>query len=133
MSNVKDEMAVEFDLLKRFGGKWAVLAAMSMNMSKKGIPVSAEVREKLRMAHVKIGSGCFSPCEASCTLADIEGQLFCQCHLLSDDEFRNWSDLLGQAMQGKLDYERIVGIPALEPIKSDCQFLGCRCSGASGP
>jgi hypothetical protein len=133
VSNVKEVAAVEFEVLKRFGGKWAVLAAMSMSMSKKGIPLGAQVSEKIRMARVKIGSGCFSPCEASCSLADIEGQLFAHCHLLSDEEVTGWSDLLGEAMQGKLDYERIVGIPALEPVKSDCQFLGCTCSEASRP
>jgi hypothetical protein len=31
-------------------------------------------------------------------------------------------------MQGKLDYQTIMGIPALDPIKTDCGFLNCRCS-----
>jgi len=131
MTSVANEGMVAFDVLKRFGGKWAVLAAMSMNMSRKGINVPAEVHERLRMARVKIGSGCFSPCEASCALADVEGRLFSQCYLLDDQEFMHWSDLLGEAMQGKLDYDRIVGIPALAPIKNDCQFLGCSCADAA--
>jgi hypothetical protein len=127
MTDANDEVTVAVDVLRRFGGKWAVLAAMSMHMSRKGILVPPEVREKLQMARVKIGSGCFSPCKASCRLAEIEGRLFSQCHLPGDHEFMNWSDLLGDAMQGKLDYERIGKIPALEPIRSDCQFLGCSC------
>jgi hypothetical protein len=128
MAEVKDERAVEFDLLKRFGGKWAVLAAMSMSMSRQGIAVPPEVREGLRMARVKISSGCFSACEAGCALADVEGRLFSQCHRLDEQEFANWSDLLGEAMQGKLDYKRIAGIPALAPVKNDCQFLACGCA-----
>jgi len=131
MADVTGEKTVAFDVLKRFGGKWAVLAAMSMSMSRKGIVVPPEVHERLRMARVKIGSGCFSPCEASCALADVESRLFSQCHLLDDQEFTRWSDLLGEAMQGKLDYERIAGIPALAPIRNDCQFLGCSCAEAS--
>ena len=115
------------------GGKWAVLAGMSMSMSRNGIAVPPEVHEKLRMARVKIGSGCFSPCEASCALADVEGQLFSQCHLLDETEVMAWSDLLGEAMQGKLDYERIGGIPVLAPIKTDCQFLACGCANAGKP
>ena len=31
-------------------------------------------------------------------------------------------------MQGKLDYQRIMDIPALDPVKNDCMFLGCKCS-----
>jgi hypothetical protein len=131
MADAKDEGAVAFEVLKRFGGKWAVLAAMSMSMSRKGVVLPPELHERLRMARVKIGSGCFSPCEASCALADVEGRLFSHCHVLDDQEFMHWSDLLGEAMQGKLDYERISGIPSLAPIKNDCLFLGCSCAEAS--
>lgn len=131
MADVKNEGVVAFDVLTRFGGKWAVLAAMSMSMSRKGIVVPPEVHEKLRMARVKIGSGCFSPCEVSCALADVEGRLFSQCHLMDDQEFMNWSDLIGEAMQGNLDYDRIAGIPSLAPIKNDCKFLGCSCADSA--
>ena len=41
---------------------------------------------------------------------------------MNDQEFTDWSDLLGEAMQGKLDYERIAGIPALVPIANDSSF-----------
>jgi len=41
-----------------------------------------------------------------------------------------WSDLLGEAAQGKLDYARIQMISALEPIHQDCKFLGCTCGQA---
>jgi hypothetical protein len=132
MAAVNDERAVAFEVLKRLGGKWAVLAAMSMSMSRKGIAVPLEVHERLRMARLKIGSGCFSPCEASCALADVEGQLFSQCHLMDEQEFMDWSNLLGEAMQGKLDYERIAGIPTLAPVRNDCQFLGCSCAHSAG-
>ena len=128
MSDVKDESTDTFDLLRRFGGKWAVLMAMVLDMAKKGIVLPPEVNEQLRTARVKIGSGCFSPCEVSCALAEVESRIFSQCHRLSDEEFMNWSDLLGEAMQGKLDYQRILGIRALEPVKNDCGFLECTCS-----
>ena len=125
MSEVQDERTVAYELLKRFGGKWAVLMAMSVDMTKKGIVLSPDVNEKLATARIKIGSGCFSTCEVSCTLADVESRLFSRGNLLEDREFMNWSDLLGEAMQGKLDYERILGTRALAPVKSDCQFLNC--------
>lgn len=127
MAETNGGNAVAFDILKRYGGKWAVLAAMSMSMVRKGIAVPPEVREKLRMARGKIGSGCFSPCEVSMALAEVEGPLFSQCHLMDEQEFMAWSDLLGEAMQGKLDSDRIAGISALAPVRNDCQFLQCGC------
>ena len=53
---------------------------------------------------------------------------FLKVPTLGDEEFMMWSDLLGEAAQGKLDYARIQMIPALEPIRQDCKFLGCTCS-----
>ena len=116
-------------------GKWAVLAALSMRMSRRGVPLSAEIHEKLQLARIKIESGCFSTCEINCVLAFIEGQIISKCHLMDSREFMEWSRLLSDAMQGKLDYERIGGIPALEPIRNECRFLGCRCAedGRPGP
>jgi hypothetical protein len=133
MAETQQENAVAFDILKRYGGKWAVLAAMSMSMVRKGIAVPPEVREKLRMARVQIGSGCFSPCEAGAALAEVEGPLFSLCHLMDEQEFMGWSDLLGEAMQGKLDSDRIAGVPALAPVRNDCQFLRCGCGDAARP
>ena len=128
MSEVHDDRAVAFELLKRFGGKWAVLMAMSVDMAKKGIALPPDVNEKLTTARVKICSGCFSTCEVSCTLAEVESRLFSRGNLLNEQEFMDWSDLLGAAMQGQLDYERILHTRALAPVKSDCQFLNCSCS-----
>jgi hypothetical protein len=128
MSEPTDRTAFDFEILKKYGAKWAVLAAMTAHMVRKGIPIPQSVFEPLRNAQSKIVSGCFSPCEVGCELAQVEGQLFSHCHLLEEQDFKDWSDLLGEAMQGKLDYQRILGIPALDPIKNDCKFLGCSCS-----
>ena len=116
------------DLLVRLGSKWAVLTAMSAQMRGKAIDLPPTVDETLMVASIKIKSGCYSPCEVSCSLAQAESQLFSKCHLLGDQEFMDWSDLLGEAMQGKLSYQRIIGIPALKPVKSNCGFLKCTCS-----
>jgi len=127
MSYAKDESVREFEVLRRLGGRWAVLTAMTMAILKKGIPLPADVNEKLKMARVKIASGCVSPCEASCVLAEAESRIFSQGSVLGDDEFTLWSDLLAEAAQGKLDYARIQLIPALEPVHQDCRFLDCSC------
>ena len=129
MNEVKEEnAAVEYELLKRFGGKWAVLMSMSFDMAQRGIALPEDLHEKLTTARIKIGSGCFSSCEINCALADVESRLFSRGHLLEDQEFMDWSDLLGEAMQGKLDYDRILATRVLEPVKNDCQFLRCSCS-----
>ncbi len=99
-------------------------------MTQKGIGVPADVFERLRTTRSKIVSGCFSTCEVGCDLAQVEGPLFSQGYLLDQQEFQQWSDLLAQAMQGKLDYEGIMGIRALDPIKNDCDFLRCGCSSS---
>jgi hypothetical protein len=130
MSYAKDATVMEFEILRRLGGKWAVLTAMSLAMHKKGIPVPPDINEKLKTARVKIVSGCVSPCEANCTLAEAESRLFAQGPALGDEDFMMWSDLLGEAAQGKLDYARIKVISALEPIHQDCKFLGCSCGQA---
>ena len=130
MSNAKDASLMEFEILRRLGGRWAVLTAMSLAMHKKGIPLPPDINERLKTARVKIVSGCTSPCEANCVLAEAESRLFSKGSALGDEEFMIWSDLLGEAAQGKLDYARIQMISALEPIHQDCKFLGCTCGQA---
>lgn len=119
----------EFEMLKKLGARWAVLTAMATIMLHKRLRMPVEVIEALKTARIKISSGCFSPCEITCDLSKAEGGIFAQCHLLDSEEAEYWSNLLAEAMQGKLDYERIQGIPALSPVRSDCEFLRCRCSG----
>ena len=50
--------------------KWAVLAAMTANMARKGIEVPSGVFDAVRNVRTKIASGCFSPCEVGCDLAE---------------------------------------------------------------
>lgn len=130
MSHAKDASLLEFEMLRRLGGKWAVLTAMSVAMQKKGISSPSEIHEKLKTVRVEIASGCISPCEVNCMLAEVESRLYAQGSALGDEEFMMWSDLLGEAAQGKLDYARIQMISALEPIHQDCKFLGCTCGQA---
>jgi hypothetical protein len=128
MGDPTDKSLFEFEMLKRYGARWAVLAAMTSHMAQKGIQVPRDVFEALKTARGKIASGCFSTCEVGCDLSQAEGPLFSQGYLLDEQDFQQWSDLLAEAMQGKLDYERIMDIPALAPVKNDCKFLGCKCS-----
>jgi hypothetical protein len=130
MNDPDERRAFEFEMLKRYGAKWAVLAAMTADMARRSIEMPRDVFEALKTARGKIESGCFSACEIGCDLAQVEGPLFSQGYLLDQQEFQQWSDLLAEAMQGKLDYEKIMSIPALSPIKNDCTFLRCGCASS---
>jgi hypothetical protein len=123
----QEERKVSFEWLKKFGTKWAVLTALGLDLAKRGIRVPPDLNEQLKLARMKIMSGCFSPCEVGCTLSKVEGQLISVGSSLGEDYLRPWFDLLGQAMEGRIDPQRIANIPALEPVASDCQFLACQC------
>ena len=127
----QDERRVSFEWLKKFGMKWAVLAALVIDVGKRGIRVPSDVNEQLKLARMKIMSGCFSPCEVGCVLGKLEGQLVSLGASLGEDYLRPWFDLLGQAMEGRIDPGRISDIPALEPLANDCKLLACRCGEAA--
>jgi hypothetical protein len=123
----QDERKVSFEWLKKFGMKWAVLAALVIDLWKRGVRVPSATNEELKVARMKIMSGCFSPCEVGCALGKLEGQLVALGASLGEDYLRPWFDLLGQAMEGRIDPSRISDIPVLEPIANDCKWLACRC------
>ena len=129
MEGVEGVGAVSLDMLKKYGTKWAVLAAMRLDMASRGIRIGGEVDEPLKMARVQILSGCFSPCEVNCSLSKVEGQLISSIGgSLGEEYLRPWSDLLAQAMRGEIDPSRTAEIPALKPVEMDCKFLACRCA-----
>jgi hypothetical protein len=123
----QDERKVSFESLKKFGMKWAVLAAWVIDLGRRGVRVPSDTNEQLKLARMKIMSGCFSPCEVACAFGQLEGQLIALGSALGEDYLRPWSDLLGQAMEGRIDPGRISDIPALEPVANDCKLLACRC------
>jgi len=128
MDEEQEERRVALDTLKKYGVRWAVLAAMRVDMAKQGIEVPQEVDEALRDSHVKLASGCFSPCEVGMSLSKVEGLLVSRAYLLGEERFREWFNLLGQSMQGQIDPSKISEIPILKPVEMDCKFLGCSCS-----
>lgn len=123
----QDERKVSFEWLKKFGMKWAVLAALVSDLGKRGVRIPVDVNEELKLARMKIMSGCFSPCEVGCALGKLEGQLVSIGAALGEDYLRPWFDLLGQAMEGRIGPSQVSDIPALEPIANDCKWLACRC------
>jgi len=129
MEGTQDARTVSLDMLKKYGTQWAVLAAMRLDMTKRGIRLGSEVDDQLKLARVQILSGCFSPCEVACSLSKLEGQFISSVgSSLGEEYLRPWSDLLAQAMRGEIDPNRVAEIPALKPLETDCKFLACRCA-----
>jgi len=122
-----DERRVSSEWLKKFGAKWAVLAAMVVDCGNREARIPPDVHDQLRLARMKIASGCFSPCEVGCTLEKVEGQLISIGSSLGEDYLRPWFDLLGQAMEGRIDPRRISEIPALASVANHCKLLACPC------
>ena len=132
MEGIQEARGISFELLKKFGTRWAVLAAMRLDMASRGITIGSEMDEQLKLARVQVLSGCFSPCEVGCSLSKVEGQLISIGSSLGGEYIREWSELLAQAMRGEIDPNRIAEIPALKPVAMDCKFLACRCADLPG-
>ena len=118
---------VSFDLLRKYGSKWAILAAMRIDFKKRGIQLPDDIDSTLKTIRIEITSGCYSTCEIDCSLNKVEGQMISSGASLGEDYLNPWTDLLAKSMKGELDYETILEIPALEPVKSSCGFLKCSC------
>ena len=116
-----------FDLLLKYGSRWAILTAMSMDLAKKGIPLQQKDTSVLDVARIEITSGCYSSCEIDCKLSTVEGLLIAAGSVLGEDYLDSWLDLLAEAMQGRFTYEQLIAIPAIQPIETSCGFLKCNC------
>jgi len=126
-TSAQDEREANFESLKRYGTRWAVLTALAVDLKKHGVGYPSEVHEELKLARMKIMSACFSPCEVGCALGKVEGQLVSAGASLGGEYLRPWFDLLADSMSGRLEPGHIAEIPSLQPVASDCTFLPCRC------
>ena len=124
---MEQKQEISYDLLKKYGAKWAVLVAMSVDLTKKGIKLPDEGNKSLQIVRIEITSGCYSTCEVGCTMGVVEGHLIAFGAELGDNYLNFWIDLLSSAIKGELDYETLIQIPVLEPVKTSCGFLKCSC------
>ena len=119
---------ISYDVLKKYGTKWAVLAAMKIDLLNHGVTVPDYLGKELESGHIKISSGCFSTCEVGCLLGKLEGAFIGFGATVGDQFIEHWSDLLEKAFTGEIDYQDISSIPSLVPVYSECMFLECACS-----
>ncbi|MFH1160904.1 MAG: DUF2096 family protein [bacterium] len=124
---METKQEISYELMKKYGSRWAILTAMSMDMTKKGVQLARDIHSILEVTRIEITSGCYSTCEIDCTLNKVEGELVSSGSAFGEVYVDPWIDLLAKAMQGELNYEKITSIPALKPIASACGFLKCGC------
>lgn len=123
------QIRVEMEVLKRYGLRWAVLAAWTDELRTRGATLPAGLPGRLEAARVKISSGCFSSCEVGCDLAAIEAALVPADAAGDANSVNFWLDLLGRAMEDDDAMERLLKVPAVRVHYAGCGFGRCACGG----
>lgn len=125
---IHDEVvAVEAETLRRYGLRWAVLAAWHDALRLRQLAPPAETNRLLETTRIKLASGCFSVCEVGCGLGSLEGTLTSVDSSSEGDSTEYWIELLGQSMSGGLDTERVLRIPAVRTHFESSGIKGCHC------
>jgi len=127
--NAVDKEA-ELKALKRHGMRWAVLLSLSQDLLNKGVAIPTSVNTELRMSRIMLESGCFSSCDVSCSLDEIERILVPKATAFGKKYLENWLNLLGKAMKMRLTPEEVKNLPFIQPVISDCNFLKCSCDSS---
>ncbi len=121
---------VEIEVLKRYGLRWAVLAAWTDELHGRGAMLPATLAGQLEAARVKISSGCFSSCEVGCDLSAIEATLVPADATGAQSNVSFWLELLGRAMEDDDGMERLLRLPAVRFHYAGCGFGRCACGEA---
>ncbi len=116
----------EVSALRRFGARWAILAAWRDDLVRRGVGLKAGLARQLDSARTKVASGCFSSCEVGCDLAAIERDLGAAEASSADDALVFWVELLGRAMASAGEVEQLLRIPVVKAHFINCGSA-CRC------
>jgi hypothetical protein len=125
---ISDARAVlEESVLKQYGLRWAVLAGWRDALQLRRVTLPDETDRLLENARIKIASGCFSACSVGCDLSQIEGMLTSTDASSHHNWVDFWVDMLGHAMEGGAETERILKVPAIKARYNNCGLSVCRC------
>lgn len=113
--------------LSKFGWKWAVLASTANTIYKKGGHVPTDLLSKIRVSRTQIESGCYSVCDVTNELQDIERDLFQELVNSHYHDPNNFLDLIGKAMNGTIS-ENDVDFSGPDPVLADCLSLPGVCN-----
>ncbi len=114
-------------ILRQFGLRWAVLAGWLDALRLRHLAVPSAGDRLLENARIKIASGCFSVCEVSCDLSELEALLTSTDASSGHNWVDFWVDMLAHSMQGEAETERILKIPAVRARYNNCGLSVCRC------
>jgi hypothetical protein len=129
-ARTEDEIiAHETEVLRRFGLRWAVLAAWRDALRLRHVALPPEADRHLDNARIKLATGCFSVCAVGCDLSAVEGMLTSIDSSSHHNWVDFWLDLLAQSMTGGSETERILKIPAVKAYFQGSGIKGCACAG----
>ena len=135
-SQIRKKDEIEVSLLKRFGLRYAILAAWEADMVKKGIAVPPTVPRQLARARMKISSGCFTACDVGCDLTRVEASLISACTTTtepSDESCDFWMNMLAESMAEQVEIDELekkIVFPAVKMQYNRLNFDGA--CGACG-
>jgi hypothetical protein len=102
-----DQSKVELSVLKKYGLRYAILAAWAHSLRDQGIAVPSTLAKPFETVRVKISSGCFSVCDVGCDLARIEAVLFTTATTAGQETADSWVDMLGECMSEQANIDEI--------------------------
>jgi hypothetical protein len=124
---LKNRRGNELSVLKKYGLRWAVLAAWQDDLTNREAELEPELFKKLEASRAKIASGCFTSCEVGCDLQEIESLLTSVDTSLPKPALNRWLKLLGLVMKDDVDVEHLLGVPAVNFRYNDCALRPCSC------
>ena len=108
MTNLlNDQARVELSVLKKYGLRYAILAAWAHELRDRGITVPPSLSKSFEKVRVKISSGCFSVCDVGCDLGRIEAILFSAATTAGQETVDSWVDMLGECMSEYANIDEI--------------------------
>jgi len=129
VEEMKAERRMRLQALRREGMRWVVLLALKCDLTNKKAVLPLSINEEIRLAKTMLASGCFSPCDISCSLNKIESKLIQAAANFNGgfENFDHWLFLLKKAMQGNLTRQEVNHLPFVQPVVQECEFLKCLC------
>lgn len=127
-SGSESAVAHEIDVLRKYGLRWAVLAAWRDALELRHVVLPPETERALYRARLKLASGCFSVCDVGCDLSAVEAALTSADASSHHNWVDFWLDILQHSMSEGGETERILKIPAVRARFESCGIKGCSCA-----
>jgi hypothetical protein len=124
---LNDQTRIELSVLKKYGLRYAILAAWAHALRDQGVAVPANLAKLFEKVRVKISSGCFSVCDVGCDLGRIEATLFSTATSAGQETADSWVDMLGECMSEYANIDEIekrINVQAVKMHYNRFDFAG---------